>query len=344
MTPLKAKMVEDLRLCNLSPSTHDRYLGQVAYFARYFGQSPERLGTGEVRTYLLHLEERGLAPSTRNICHAALRFLYTETLGRPEVMATVPRPRKGPDKAVLPLLREEVEVLLRAAASSPFDYTFICTLLDTGLRVFEARDLQVDDIDSRIRLLHVRRGKGGKPRSVKLGGRLLRLLRRYWVVEQPPGPWLFPARKLLGPGRVDPVHRWADHPVSKDTIRERLKKHARRAGLQRRKVGLLRSTGGHSLGLSETLTATEGPHFWSGRHRQSGWSSGARGHRSSLPALTGQMNTLRWGPAEPLEVISAPAWHVGMPFLDRVSSGRLGWTAGASHFSGMTGRVPWSMK
>jgi integrase/recombinase XerD len=233
MTPLRRKMAEDLRLRNLAPGTRDQYLRHVARFARYFGRSPDTLGADQVRAFLLHLLGLGLAPATCIVYHAALRFLFTETLGRPEVMATVPRPRKGPDKEPVPLLREEVAALLRAAVAQPFDYTFFATLLATGLRISETCALRTEDLDGRGGLLHVRRGKGGKARTVMLGERHLRLLRRYWVVEQPPGPWVFPAQRLLSPGKVDPVHRWSDHPVLQNTMRDRLGAVVRRSGLRR---------------------------------------------------------------------------------------------------------------
>ncbi len=76
-------------------------------------------------------------------------------------------PRQTPPR--VPLVLEEVVVLLEAATARPFDYTFVATLLATGLRVSEACHLQGADIDSRAGVLHVRRGKGAKPRSVNLG-------------------------------------------------------------------------------------------------------------------------------------------------------------------------------
>ena len=67
-----------------------------------------------------------------------------------------------------------------------------------------------------------------------LGRRHLRLLRRYWTVERPLAPWLFPAQRLITPGRVHPRHRWADRPVSPKALRTRLCKVTKRAGLERR--------------------------------------------------------------------------------------------------------------
>jgi integrase/recombinase XerD len=233
MTPLRQKMQADLRLRNLAVGTCDQYLGCVAVFARHFGRSPDMLGAAEVRAFLLHLSELGRAPATRVVYHAAIRFLYAETLGRPEVMATVPRPRVRQTTPRRPLTHEEVQALLSAAASMPFTYTFIATLLATGLRVSEACSLRPEDIDSRSGLIHVRHGKGAKARSVKLGDKHLRVLRRYWVVERPDRAWLFPAQRLIAPGHIDPQHRWAVRHVSPDTMRSRLHEVARLAGLKR---------------------------------------------------------------------------------------------------------------
>jgi integrase len=232
MTPLIQKMEADLDLRNLAATTRRKYLSCVAAFARRHNRCPSDLGTLEVREYLLDIRARGLSPSTGVVHHAALSFLYAETLGRPEVMATIPRPRVGWTKPRPPLVREEVAVLLEAATSSCFIYTFIATLLGTGLRISEACQLRPGDIDSRSGLLHVRRGKGGTPRSVKLGARHLYLLRRYWVVERIEGAWLFPAQRRVAPG-CQARRRWSDRSVSPDTVRTRLHAVAKRAGLQR---------------------------------------------------------------------------------------------------------------
>ena len=233
MTPLREKMTEALIHRNLAKATQESYLRCVTIYARHFGCSPDKLGNPEVSAFLLHLADIGRAPATRVVYHAALRFLYLETLGRPEVMAGIPRPRVRSTEPRRPLTREEVAVLLDAAVSQPFTYTLVATLLATGLRISEACRLRTDDIDSRSGMIHVRRGKGGKPRSVNLGDRHLRLLRRYWVVEGLGGQWLFPAQRLVAPGKVDPEHRWATRPVSRDTVSSRLHALTRRAGLRR---------------------------------------------------------------------------------------------------------------
>src|SRR5882762_6556031 len=49
MTPLRLRMVEDMRIRNLSQRTQTTYVEQVARFARHFGKSPEQTGAASAR-------------------------------------------------------------------------------------------------------------------------------------------------------------------------------------------------------------------------------------------------------------------------------------------------------
>jgi integrase/recombinase XerD len=101
MTPLRLRMIEDMRIRNLSQRTQTTYVEQVARFARHFGKSPELLGPAEIRSWRLHLaENKRLAASSISVTVAALRFLYTVTLRQPwgveDEIPTGRRPQKLP--------------------------------------------------------------------------------------------------------------------------------------------------------------------------------------------------------------------------------------------------------
>ena len=51
MTALRERMLEELRLRNFTPRTIRTYTASVADFARYFHQSPDKLGPEHVRIY-----------------------------------------------------------------------------------------------------------------------------------------------------------------------------------------------------------------------------------------------------------------------------------------------------
>ncbi len=205
MTPLRLRMIEDLKLRNLAPRTIQAYIGRVAAFARHFGRSPEDLGRDEVRAYLLHLvREKHVSWSTYNQTVAALKFLYEVTLGREGVLVRVACP-KQPKKLPVVLGLDEVARLFAAVVGLKHR-AILMTAYAAGLRISEVVALRVDDIDSQRMVLRVRQGKGRRDRYVMLSPRLLALLREYWKAARPTD-WLFPGDLPGRPLTASTVHR-----------------------------------------------------------------------------------------------------------------------------------------
>ena len=117
MSPLRRRMIEDMTIRNLSPATQQSYVHAVSKFSRYFGHSPDRLGSEDVRAYQVHLISKGVSWASLNQVVCALRFFYGVTLGCdaiPERIAYAREPRKLP--AVLSA--DEVVRFLEAVSSS----------------------------------------------------------------------------------------------------------------------------------------------------------------------------------------------------------------------------------
>lgn len=196
MTPLRQHFIDDLTLRNRSPETVRAYVHVVAQYAKYFGRSPDQLGGDALAKYLLYLKnERRVAQGTYNSHMAALRFLYRETLGRPEVVASLCF-TKSERKLPVILSQEEIERFF-AALHSLKHRAILMTAYGAGLRVSEAVALRVRDVDSQRMVLTVRQGKGRKDRSVMLPVRLLLVLREYWRAARP-ADYFFPSRSRRG--------------------------------------------------------------------------------------------------------------------------------------------------
>ena len=196
MTPLRTRMIETLELRGSSPKTIRIYVDCVARFARYFGQSPEHLGTEDVRKYLLYLvHERKVAWGTYKQALAALRFLYRWVLNRGEVVQDIRAPR--PERR-LPVVLSFAEVHRFFAGITSFKHrTLLMFAYAAGLRVAEASRVRVTDIDSERMVIRVVQGKRKKDRYTVLSPLLLQMLRHYWWAARPKD-YLFPGRGRTG--------------------------------------------------------------------------------------------------------------------------------------------------
>ena len=96
MSRLRQKFIEDLEIRNYAPSTIRASVRHVAALAKYFSQSPDRLGRQQIHHYQLYLvRESKLATTTVSQIVAGLRFFYETTLGRKWISEQIfyPQPR-----------------------------------------------------------------------------------------------------------------------------------------------------------------------------------------------------------------------------------------------------------
>ena len=192
MTPLRQKMIDNMKLRGFAPNTQEAYVAAVAGLAKYYRESPDKLDTEKVQRYLLYLmEERKLSWNSCNVVAAGLRFFYTETLKWHPTAILIPSRKK---RTQLPeiLSRQELERLFVSTMNRKHR-VMLMTAYGAGLRVSELVRMKVSDIDSQRMVIRVEQGKGNKDRYTILSQRLLTELRDYWKIYRPP-TWLFPSK------------------------------------------------------------------------------------------------------------------------------------------------------
>ena len=210
VSPLRQRMLDDMRMRKLGEKTQTHYLRAVRQFAKYLGRSPDTASVEDLRNYQLHLVDHGVSPASLNAAICGLKFFFGVTLDRPEAMAKM-KPVLLPRKLPEILSPDEVKRLI-AAAGNLKHQTALALAYATGLRVNEVVHLKVGDIDSQRMTLRVEQGKGQKDRYALLSPILLERLRVWWRVARAQGKmfdggWLFPG--------LDPVRHLSTRQLNR---------------------------------------------------------------------------------------------------------------------------------
>ena len=199
-TPLRQRMIEDMRGRNLGRHSQRNHLDSCARFAAFLGRGPETATADDVRRFQLFLVESGVSIGTRNRIMTGVGFLLRVTLRRHDLAAEIYH-LKEPQKVPLVLSRDEVRRLLAAAPGLKLR-AMLSLAYGCGLRAGEVVRLKVGDIDSAQGIIRIVQSKGRKDRNVMLPAEVLGLLRDWWKerpARQDAGValadrWLFPSR------------------------------------------------------------------------------------------------------------------------------------------------------
>jgi site-specific recombinase XerD len=178
ISPLRQRMLEDMRMRKLSPKTQSAYIRAVRNLARFLGRSPDTATSDDLRRYQLHLVDSGTSAITINTTITALKFFFEVTVRRADVMDTMESVRV-PHKLPVVLSREEVARLIRYAGSMKYQAA-LSVAYGAGLRASEVAALKVGDVDSERMILRIDQGKGSKDRYAMLSPLLLDCLRAWW--------------------------------------------------------------------------------------------------------------------------------------------------------------------
>ena len=254
------QMRDRLRTLHYSLRTEQQYLFWVRRFVLFSGRRhPATMGATEVEAFLTHLAvDRKVSASTQNQALAAILFLYTKVLElQLPWLDGIVRAKKSRHLPVV-LTPAEVRALL---AQLRDQYWLIASILyGGGLRLNEALQLRVKDLQFDYRQFIVRNGKGGKDRVTIMPDALigplqqhlvrirtlhdLALAKGYGGVELPCAlarkypaadvewgwQYVFPAEQ---PSRDPHSGAWRRHHVFDDTVQRHVKAAVKAAGIDK---------------------------------------------------------------------------------------------------------------
>ncbi len=231
MSPLRQRMLDDMRMRKLAPKTQSHYLRAVRQFVGFLGRPPDTATVEDLRRYQLHLVDHGISPVSLNAAITGLKFFFDVTLDHADLMAKM-QPVRIPRTLPVILSREEVARLIEAAGNLKHQ-TALSVAYGTGLRASEVVALKVSDIDSQRMTLRIEQGKGHKDRYAMLSPVLLERLRVWWRVaraqgKMPEGGWLFPGLNPFEPLSTRQLNRAIHAAADAAQIDKRVSMHSLR--------------------------------------------------------------------------------------------------------------------
>lgn len=225
------RITEALQLNGKSERTQGAYARAVRMLIEFTGKEPDLITEEELKDYFLHRKNADKwAPNTMRICYSGIRFFFQHVLKRDWHILGILRAQVEHRLPAI-LSREEVFEILKRVRTL-HNYTYFAVVYSCGLRLHEALNLQVSDIDSTRMMIHVHRGKGAKDRYVPLPDATLKLLRKYWATHRHK-TFIFPALGRNGKGGAT-----ASEPMAKSSVQGALRRAMQQAGIRKKGVSI----------------------------------------------------------------------------------------------------------
>ena len=182
------KLQEDMEMRGFSHYTKDSYLRKAKEIIWYFEKPMKQVTTKELREFLMKYlkEEKKISERSVNYYNSVIRFIYDVVLDTPINQKQIPMYKK---KRRLPKILSDEELSIFFDACDNYMYkTIFMMIYGSGLRISEATNLRVEDIDSENMRLFVRNGKGERQRYTVLPKASLEMLRKCYKMYKPNHP------------------------------------------------------------------------------------------------------------------------------------------------------------
>jgi site-specific recombinase XerD len=173
-----------------SESTYKTYKLAFEEFVNYYpDQNLEDVSEENVISYIRYLvNDRKISISVQNTTINAIKFYYEKVLGGKRTFYHVDRPRT--EKTLPEVMSEEQVADLLNSIENLKHRAILMTIYSAGLRISEALNLRISDIDSKRMQIRVEQAKGKKDRYTLLSVKTLEVLKKYFL-EYKPKIWLF---------------------------------------------------------------------------------------------------------------------------------------------------------
>lgn len=212
------RLRQELLIGGYSQRTILMYTSYVEDFLRFSGKPTGSAERQDIVSYMAMLKEkRNVSNATLALSHAALKYFFHNLLHL-KIVDDIKIPRKA-NKLPTVLSRDEIKALIKAARAGR-SRLIIEFLYSAGVRVSEAANLKLNDLDLHEAVGMVKGGKGKKDRVIILSREWIKEVKKYIKRKKTPSEFVFSKKN--------------GKPISADTIQRIVKEAAEKAGIGKR--------------------------------------------------------------------------------------------------------------
>ena len=204
MGTLKNQMVSFMKINGYSDKTIKSYTYHVQSFSYFYMKSPLNITREEINNFFLYLRTTQKSDSTIHLYYESLKYFYRmHNLSHKLPKISFPRI----NNKIPPIISQlEVQEILQRCSSLKYK-SIITIIYSAGLRISEATNLKVSDIDFSRKTVFIRNGKNKKDRYTILANETITLLKQYLTVYKPVN-YLFYANDIWNRISTDSIQKF----------------------------------------------------------------------------------------------------------------------------------------
>ncbi len=212
-----------LNISNLKEVTIKRYKYLIKTFLSFSGTDKDKIDLDTVREFLNHLKgSKYLSIGTINDYRSAIKYLFEVVLDKDWNDRKIPY-IKG--YKTLPAILEKTETIeLIGCLGNTVYRAILMTIYSSGLRIQEAVNIRISDIDPQRMQIYIRQSKNGSGRYAILSEKNLEYLREYLRTHplRKEGRWQSEDYLFCTSARTRPVSKKSVREAFKDILEKRI--------------------------------------------------------------------------------------------------------------------------
>lgn len=182
---LIAKFLKILEVKRYSKSTQKTYIQAISQFLEYFSKKNiSEINHEDIFRYIEHkIKDKQISFSTQKGIVGSIKLFYKHIYNK-NIKIDYIYPGRQEHKLPKVLSLEDIKKILQSIDNIKHE-AIISTIYSCGMRISEALNLKISDIDSKRMMVRIENSKGNRDREVMLSENLLTLLREYYKIYKP---------------------------------------------------------------------------------------------------------------------------------------------------------------